>query len=49
LWNSASVVSLRSALASAVGLQRQPPPPGPDEPEMPYEDRPLPASKRRPF
>ena len=49
LWNSASVVALRSALASAVGRQRHPSPPGADEPEAPYEDRPLPASKRRPF
>jgi UDP-GlcNAc:undecaprenyl-phosphate GlcNAc-1-phosphate transferase len=49
LWNSASLTSLRSALASAVGIRRQPPPPESDEPEMPYEDRRLPASKRRPF
>jgi UDP-GlcNAc:undecaprenyl-phosphate GlcNAc-1-phosphate transferase len=49
LWHSASVVALRGALASAAGLQRHPSPPGSDEPEMPYEDRPLPASKRRPF
>ena len=49
LWNSASVASLRSALASAVGIQHPPPPSEPDEPEKPYDDRPLPASKRRPF
>ena len=49
LWNSASVASLRGALASAVGLRRHPSPPESDEPEMPYEDRPLPANKRRPF
>lgn len=49
LWNSASLTSLRGALASAVGIQRRPPPPESDEPKMPYEDRPLPTSKRRPF
>jgi UDP-GlcNAc:undecaprenyl-phosphate GlcNAc-1-phosphate transferase len=49
LWNSASLTSLRGALASAVGLRRQPPPPEPDEPKTPYEDRRLPANKRRPF
>ena len=49
LWNSVSLVSLRGALASSVGLQRQPPPPGSDEGDTAYEDRRLPASKRRPF
>jgi UDP-GlcNAc:undecaprenyl-phosphate GlcNAc-1-phosphate transferase len=49
LWNSASLTSLRGALASAVGIRRQPPPPESDEPKTPYEDRPLPANKRRPF
>ena len=49
LWKSASVTSLRGALASAVGLQRHRSPPESDDPAMPYEDRTLPASKRRPF
>jgi len=49
LWNSASVASLRAALASAVGLQRHPSPSESDERDIAYEDRPLPASKRRPF
>jgi UDP-GlcNAc:undecaprenyl-phosphate GlcNAc-1-phosphate transferase len=49
LWYSVSLVSLRGALASAVGLQRQPPPPESDEQDTAYEDRRLPASKRRPF
>jgi len=49
LWNSVSLVSLRGALASSVGLQRQPPPPESDERDNAYEDRRLPASKRRPF
>jgi hypothetical protein len=49
LWNSVSVASLRRVLTSAVGLRRHPSPPDSDEPKMPYEDRPLPASKRRPF
>ena len=49
LWNSASVASLRAVLASAVGLQRHPSPPQSDERDIAYEDRPLPASKRRPF
>jgi hypothetical protein len=49
LWNSASLATLRGALASAVGLQRHPPPPESDERDTAYEDRRLPASKRRPF
>jgi UDP-GlcNAc:undecaprenyl-phosphate GlcNAc-1-phosphate transferase len=49
LWNSASLATLRGALASAVGIRRRPPPPESDESQMPYEDRRLPASKRRPF
>jgi len=49
LWNSASLAVLRGAFTSAVGLQRHPSPPESDEPKIPYEDRPLPASKRRPF
>jgi UDP-GlcNAc:undecaprenyl-phosphate GlcNAc-1-phosphate transferase len=49
LWNSSSVTALRGALASAVGRQRHHSPPEPDETDMPYEERRLPASKRRPF
>ncbi|MGD0205513.1 MAG: hypothetical protein ABSB57_03605 [Dehalococcoidia bacterium] len=49
LWNSASVASVRAVLASTVGLQRHRSPPQSDERDIAYEDRPLPASKRRPF
>jgi UDP-GlcNAc:undecaprenyl-phosphate GlcNAc-1-phosphate transferase len=49
LWNSASVASLRGVLASPVGRQRHPSPPQSDERDVAYEDRRLPASKRRPF
>jgi UDP-GlcNAc:undecaprenyl-phosphate GlcNAc-1-phosphate transferase len=49
LWNSVSVTSLRAVLASAAGRQRRPSPPQSDERDIAYEDRPLPASKRRPF
>ncbi|MGQ9571592.1 MAG: MraY family glycosyltransferase [Dehalococcoidia bacterium] len=49
LWNSAAILSLRAAFGSGVGLEDNPSLPDSEERGMAYEDRRLPANKRRPF
>jgi UDP-GlcNAc:undecaprenyl-phosphate GlcNAc-1-phosphate transferase len=48
LWNSAGVLSLRDGISSALGLRRSPPSEDQDD-ETRYEERRVPASRRRPF